>query len=186
MRLIVITALLALLALAGCTQAVKGKGSSPAPSTSASTSAPSTPAPLPLPTDTETTPAPADATSLAFGDTWEWTDGLSVVVDVPKIYTPGPYAADDPAAHYISFRITLTNKTGKRFDPNLVMISLTSGKTDVSESTVYDDTVGNSPSTVLLNGRSVTWKVAYGVPSTHGLVLELTPDFEYDPAVYQD
>jgi hypothetical protein len=136
-------------------------------------------------TETATTEAvttePAAATSTQappstkkFGGTFSYLDGLSVRVTRPVAFQPSEFAMSTKSPHYVSFTITIVNKTGKTFDPASVSAALQSGDAECDE--VFDSANGcnGSPSVKLLNGRQSTYKIGFGVPSTSDLVLDMT------------
>ncbi|MPQ97599.1 hypothetical protein GB931_06630 [Modestobacter sp. I12A-02628] len=140
----------------------------------------------PSPSDPAPTSDPAEAGSgtAAFGDTYEWEDGLAVTISPARPYTPGEYALvpEPPPAAYVAFDVTITNGTTANFEPTIFLTSLQSGGREQDE--VYDGEVGGSPDTTLLPGRDVTFTVAYGVADPADLVLEVQPGFDYESALF--
>jgi len=125
----------------------------------------------------------ADANEpLKFGATRTYTDGLSVTVSKPVKFTPGPSAAKEPAKAYVKFTVTMVNGTAKMFDPSIASATVQSGNTEAS--TVYDDSVGGSPSTKLLKGRETRYQLGFGVADPKDIVLELSPGFEYESTLF--
>jgi hypothetical protein len=122
--------------------------------------------------------------TLSFGETATYDDGLALNVSAPKAYKPSEYAAGSEGySEFVSFTITLVNKTGKPFDPAMAMQSVMSG--DAEASSIFDgDTIGGSPSTKVLNGRTVKWTVAYGVKNPADLTMEIAPSFEHSDTIY--
>lgn len=131
-----------------------------------------------------TTDAPADR-SRKFGDNFKYADGLQVSVAIPVPFTPSESSAiTTKSPDYFSFEITIKNGTGRAFDPSAVQSSLQSG--DQESGSVFDSAngIGSPPSTSLLPGRSVKFKVAFGVGTPKDLVFQVTPSFNYDPAIF--
>lgn len=85
---------------------------------------------------------------------------------------------------FLVFQITVINGTKDTFNPGVMQTSLQSG--DVAGSDVIDmgNGIGMPPQTLLLPGRSVTYKVAFGVKDAKNLVLQVTPDFQSKPALF--
>ena len=120
-----------------------------------------------------------------FGQTYTYDDGLKVEVSPPQKFTPSDSAVGTkqwPA--YVSFTLTLTNGTGKNYDPTLFTTSLQSGSAEGGQ--VFDSAQGinGSPTTPLLPGRQVQFTVAYGVPDPTDLVLQVTPGLDYQPVIF--
>ncbi len=130
---------------------------------------------------TESTPMGAQAT---FGQTYTYTDGLAVTVSKPAPYKPSQYAACDKASAYVMFTMTLKNGTGKAFDPAVFHQTVQSGSAEAGSCFDSGKDIGGSPNTKLLNGRTVIWKVAYGVADAKDIVMEVTPSFDYDSVIF--
>lgn len=125
-----------------------------------------------------------DSDRARFGETYEWTNGLQVSVSAPTPFTPGEYAAAEAAAAYLSFTVTVVNNTGGLYDPSLLFTSVQSGSRDGDQ--VFDSANGfnGSPGTGLLNGRTLTFVLGYGVSDPADTVLEVTPGFDYEAAYF--
>lgn len=135
----------------------------------------------------ETTQSPEpEAANPKFGQTYTWDDGMSVVISKPQSFTPSEYAGVEGATKYVKFGVRLVNKTGKPFDPALVYATLQSGNEEAEA--VYDseNSIGESPSTKLLDGREAKWVIGFAVNDPADLVLEISPDagMEYEGAIY--
>lgn len=119
----------------------------------------------------------------SFGDTWTWEDGLEITVSEPEAFKPGEYSAGGEGYDsHVKFDVTIENKSGEPFDASLVYLTMQSGTSEGEE--VFDDGLEGSPSTTLLDGRKVTFTSGFGVEDPSDLVLEVTPDFEYDAALF--
>lgn len=123
---------------------------------------------------------------LAFGDTAEWEDGVTLTVSEPEAFTPGDTSSfDEEGGEAVAFEITLTNGSEENFDPGSVFPNLRSGTTEASE--IYDyEQLGDRPSTTLLPGDEAVWKVAFNVSDPEDLVMEIQPTFgfEYADAIF--
>ena len=152
-----VVALAAGLLLSGCSgtggsitdeAAGSGQAGAAGPSGSASPSAARTRAPNP-----------------SFGQAYTYDDGLKVEVSRPQTFSPSDSAvATKQWPAYVSFTVTLTNGTGKNYDPTLFSTSLQSGSAEGEQ--VFDSAQGidGSPTTPLLPGRQARFTLAYGVP----------------------
>lgn len=121
----------------------------------------------------------------AFGKAYSWEDGLAVTVSTPRAYKPSEYAAGtDKFTKFVSFEVRVVNKTGKAWDPTLFQTSVQSNNQEADE--VFDsENLGEMPQTKLLNGREAKFTVAYGVANPQDLVMEVTPDYEHEPVLFQ-
>ena len=189
-RVMVAALVLGVMALAvGCSSTVSGsahpvvappsQGTNHASETQASAVPSDDPATYEDPTPTPTGTGPAK-----FGQRYSWEDGLVVTVSVPKRFTPSEYAAADPAPAYVYFQVTIVNGTTSNYDPSVFSVSAQSGNTEASE--VFDSENGfeGSPSTRVTPNREVTFKVGFGVQNQRDIVLDVTPGFDYDDALF--
>lgn len=119
-----------------------------------------------------------------FGQTVTFPDGMKVTVTDKGTFKPSDSAAViKKAKKYEQYQVTLTNGSKKKFDPALVSVSLQDGE-DTSEQVVdVEKSIGIGPTTKLLPGRTVKWKVAFGT-NTKDLVMEVTAGFDNDPAIF--
>lgn len=131
-----------------------------------------------------TSSAPANNGTATFGQAFSWEDGLSLSVGKPSTYKPSEWAiGTDKFKHYVVFDVRVVNKTGKPWDPSLITESIQSSNQEGEQ--IYDTgTLGDEPSTTLLNGREVKFRIAFAVPDPKDLVLEISPDFDHDPAIF--
>jgi hypothetical protein len=130
------------------------------------------------------TPSPTGAGPRKFGSRFNYEDGLVVMVAKPVRFQPSEYAAVQKAPAYLSFKITIINGTGKRFDPVLFRVSVQSN--DAEADAVFDmaNDLKGPPSTVVLPKRQSSFKVGFGVQNPKDLVVQVTPGFEYSEAVF--
>lgn len=130
--------------------------------------------------------APPPAPNPTFGRTFTYEDGLSVTVSAPQPYEPSEYAyVGEPApAAFVAFDVTIVNGTADNYEPAMFNATMQSG--NVESSQVFDSEQGmnGSPSTVLLPGREAVFRMAFGAADPADLVLQVTPGFEYDAAIF--
>lgn len=175
-----------LLALTGClstsasptTEEPRGNNASAVGTTGGSTAASSAPG------SSASSEAPDDGTA-TFGKSFAWKDGLSVTVGAPTEFKPSTYAAGHTNKHAVKFTVKIVNKTGKPFDPVLFHATVQSGSTEGSAIFDTGNKIGGAPSTKILNGREVTFTIAFSVDNKADIVMEVTPDFEHDSVLYQ-
>ena len=129
------------------------------------------------------------ATTGAFGQNISWPDGVAVTVSEPKAYRPSSSAATGQnAVRYVSMTVTLTNGSDKNVEATGTSLAVTANGTPADE--VFDSAkgIGGSPSSTVLPGKSVTYTVAFGVPSKEKteLQVEVRPGFGfgYQPAIF--
>lgn len=151
----------------------------PTPTATATATATSTPTPTPTEEPTPTTP-----TYSTFGDTFTYENDLSITIGEPEPFTPSDTAAFDEAAAYVSFPVTIVNNSTEPYDPTLFFVNGQSTNTEIDQ--VFDSAQGyeGSPSTVLLPGREASFNLGFGVADPDDIVLEVSPGFEYDNAIF--
>src|SRR5690349_22781078 len=131
------------------------------------------PAPEPEPVEEE----PAVPDVLSFGDVAQW-DGVEMGLSKPKPFQPSEWSAGaEEFDESVVFEVTLTNTGTGQYDPSMAYLSATSGGVMASE--IFDNGVGDVPTTPVLPGKSVTWKVALNVADPAGLVVEVSPGLEF-------
>lgn len=126
-------------------------------------------------------PAP-DYGNFTDNNVFEWEDGLVVTVAGLEEFTPSDTAAFDDSPAYVRFTVTITNNTGAEYEPLDFWTTMQSGGAEATS--VFDEGLDGSPSTTLLDGRDVSFGVGYGVDDAADLVLEVSPSFEHDPAIF--
>lgn len=134
-----------------------------------------------------TTPAPAPATNPKFGEAFTWEDGIAVTIGAPTPFTPDEFAielAGGESAAYLAFEVTVVNGSSANFDPSMFTTTLQSANVEAEEIFDSGNGFGGSPSTTLLPGREAKFKIGYGVTDPADLVLEVSPSFEHEDAIF--
>ncbi|KJK12683.1 hypothetical protein UB45_07540 [Terrabacter sp. 28] len=192
-------AALSILALASCGKQIEGAGTTakaaqPAAAASSGATSDAGNFPTPEPADLQTSDAepvaeetpeePAAPESIRFGQTWEWEDGVTVTVSKPEKFKPSYTAmGGDGFKTHVRFTITLKNGSKEKLElfgtPTIV-----SG--DTEGEAVFDTAKGlnGPPDSKVQPGRTVKFKVGYGVTNTTDLVLEYAPTFSHDDATF--
>jgi hypothetical protein len=108
-----------------------------------------------------------------------------VSVSQPVIFKPSEYAAGVVAGQKaVQFVITITNGTGKVYDPSLFNTTASSGGAEASSIFSSSQGISGSPDTKVLPGKKVSFKDAYSVVDPKDITLEVTPGFEYNSAIF--
>ncbi|GAB3622643.1 hypothetical protein GCM10027418_07250 [Mariniluteicoccus endophyticus] len=184
----VILSIAACAALTGCS----GIGATPSSSvpTGVNRPAATSTAPVELPssapaTSATPTPTPTNSGIQEFGQAYAYSDGLTVTVGQPKAYKPSDTAAGaDRFPNAVVFDVTVVNKSQKAWDPVLFHATLQSANEEASR--IYDSgKLPADPSTKVLPGREVKFKMAFAVADTGDLVMQVQPDFEHDDVLFQ-
>ena len=183
-KTIIALALAAGLALTGCTTTeTKGATHTDKSGTNAGPTPSVEPSDEPSAEDTPTDEESAAATA-TFGTAYEWEDGLYVHISKPTPFKPSEYAAGGKAPHNLAFVVKIVNNTHKVYDPTEFSTTLQAGNAEAEE--VYDSGNGfsGSPETKLLPGREAQFKIGYNMANVSDLVLEVSPGFDYDSALF--
>ncbi len=135
-------------------------------------------------TEADTESSSETTTDKLGGPGYTYTDGLSVQVSKASPFTPSDTATDNQFKQFVSMTLTLTNGTKANFDPSLFFTNMQSGSAEGDS--VYDSAQGvtGPPDTKLLPGRTVKFKIAYGVQDPKDLVLEVTPGLDYESVLF--
>lgn len=142
--------------------------------------------PAPEATTREPTPEPTTPSSTysAFGDTYAWTDGVSVTIGPPTTFEPSEFAVVGGAAAHVSFAITIVNGSAAQYEPGQFSLSAQSGNVEAERVFDSEQDILGSPSTVLLPGREVAFTIGFGVADPSDIVMQVRPGFQYDPAIF--
>lgn len=182
------------LALTGCGKQVEltaATKATPAAASSTTSGNFPTPDPADLATsdatpaqDTAATSEPDVPQTVRFGTTYEWEDGLTATVSKPTKFTPSPYAAaEGKFKTHVMFTITVKNGTKEKIDlfagPNV-----SSGDTEGGAVFDTDKGLEGTPNTAILPGRSVKFKVGFGVKDANDIVMEYAPTLEHEDATF--
>lgn len=128
----------------------------------------------------------AVAEGLAFGDTMEWDDGVTMTVSEPESFTPSELAEGSDQAEDLVFTLTIVNDSAECVQP-IVVSTLES---DGTEATRIIDVgaeggqVGIPPITPICPGERVRWQEAWSVADPASLTMETGPSFAYDSVVF--
>jgi hypothetical protein len=128
----------------------------------------------------------AAADGLAFGDTMEWDDGVTMTVSEPEQFTPSELAAGADQAENLVFTLTITNDSSESMQP-IVVSTLSSDGTEATR--IIDigaegGQVGIPPTTPVQPGESITWQEAWSVADSASLTLQTAPSFAYESVVF--
>ena len=159
----------------------RDSGASSSPVSSSTASSPAT-----TPSRTPTPPSTTAVTDQAvFGETYAWADGLEVTVSAPEPFKPSEYAVTDNADDtYLSFTVTIVNKTGKKYEPALFIASVQSGDREGEQIFDSENGFSGTPSTAILNGRQSTFTIGFSASDAKDIVMEVRPGFDYDSAYF--
>jgi hypothetical protein len=133
------------------------------------------------PADTSTpqhdTPSPS-VTVAKFGEAGTWSNGLQVTVSKPTTFTPSDAAAGGVGfAFNLKFTVTLTNNTGKTFDPEYFVITATASNVDADSVIDFDNSLNGWPDTKILAGQTVTFDYGFNAMSSD-IVVDVSPNYD--------
>ncbi|WP_129666372.1 hypothetical protein [Phytoactinopolyspora endophytica] len=112
-----------------------------------------------------------------------WDDGVTVNVDSLRAFEASEYSAGGEDFDLaVAFTVTIINNSDEPYDPSEFYSTMQSGTSEGSS--IYDEGMEGAPSTSVLPDREVSFELAYGVEDPTDLVLEVTPGWDYDAAVY--
>jgi hypothetical protein len=174
--------LAAVLAFAGACGSTENAG--PVASPKAGTNRPTEPptgtqsAPVDTPTESDT----LGSSTLSFGQTYEWDDGIQLTISAPKEFNPSEYAIGD-GKNNLYMTVTLVNGSSEPFDPSMFLMTVQSGNEE-AEAIFDTDTIGDAPQTNLLPGREAKFKVGYAVADPTDLVAEVAPSWDHETVFY--
>lgn len=134
----------------------------------------------------ETEPEAEAPTSVKFGETYTYDDGLSVVIGEPKKYKlPAAdaefYTEEETGKNPHTFEVRIINKTKVAFDVDSMY--LTAQSSNVEAEQLFLPNIDGISGTALLPGREGKYTVGFDVADLQDIVVEVSPDFgvEYQP-----
>lgn len=161
-------ALCVLISLTGCgvaptsaaSSAPVGTGSSSGPPASGSASA-------------SASVEPTGPVGVRYGTTYRWPDGLRVRVDEPVYYWPSGWVRTvNDFTHFRAIPVRVVNRTDKRVD--LTGFEVTARSRGRAADRVQDPgKLGGLPPTKVAAGKSVEFKVGFGVKKTTGISVTI-------------
>lgn len=172
----------ALVGLAACgTTAV----AIPVPITSAVAGAQvTTPSEAPV-ADNESTD-PSAASEVGKPGVWaRFSGGIQTTITTPVAFKPSDTASGtDTFKSFVEFTVKVRNTGTASYDPTLYTTSVSSGGVEAVQ--VIDIMVGLGlpPQTAVLPGKTIEFKVAYGVKDPADLTVQLSPGFQYDSVTF--
>jgi len=173
---VAMSALFVGVALAGC-----------APDAPTPTNADSGPGIAGAPSETPDSTTDLDGTIVAqLGSGYTYADGLSIAVSRPKRFSPSETAVGVEAKKATAlFELTLTNKTERNVDPNLITVTASSGGVEASGVFDAEKRIGGAPQTTVRSGKSITWKQAFSLANLNDITMDVNPDFtRYDTVTF--
>ena len=126
------------------------------------------------------------ANGLAFGETMQWSDGVTMTVSEPEPFSASDLAAGSDQAEDLVFTLTIVNDSTESVQP-IVVSTLSSGGTEATR--IIDvgaegGQVGIPPTTPIQPGESITWQEAWSVDDPDSLTMSTSPSFVYEAAVF--
>lgn len=120
---------------------------------------------------------------LALGESFIYSDGLQVTVGKPQTMTSSEWAAPGGVAGLV-MDVTIVNGSPTPFDPSMGYATAQSGNTEAEEIFDSENGLGGSPSTSVLPGREVTYKMAFAGTDLDSFVLEFAPSFDHGSLIF--
>ena len=121
---------------------------------------------------------------LEFGASHTYPDGLRISVGKPKRFTPDSTFFGPREKSYVSFTVTITNDTSKRYEPTGLTVTLQSVNKEMEQ--VFDprNHFSGIPFTSLLPGRKVVFKVGFGAIDPGDMVLQVHANPDRDKLIF--
>ena len=117
------------------------------------------------------------STNPTFGDTYTWPDGLAITISAPQEITlSNEYMGelyDLSVGPVLAFDVTVHNGTDKDVEAIMINTQMTSGSSE-SEAVFATEEGLDMPSTTILPGKDLTWKVGYVVADPADLQLSVS------------
>lgn len=122
-------------------------------------------------------PTPTQSPFARFGQTFTYPIGVAITISRPAAYKPSNSSTVSSKASPVAFTVLIKNGSEEIYDPSFFSTSAQSGDTEAEEIFDSANNVDGSPSTKLLPGRSVKFRIAYAVEAPSDIVMEVNPGF---------
>jgi len=123
---------------------------------------------------------------LQFGDKYTYENGVSLSISKPADYTPSESAAimGDTGNDAVVFDVTIHNGSGEDYDPSLAYFTASSDGEEAEQ--IFDSAkkVGDSPTTTVKDGKSIKFKIAFGVADKSDITMDATAGMEYSSKTF--
>jgi hypothetical protein len=137
-------------------------------------------------------PRPASADVVPFGsdNSFQWTNSIGASVLSAAVFTPSPEAVGlAPGDLAVRVMVKVTNGTSDQFDVSGTTVHMRSGADGIQDNAITDRENGISAGLDgdVAPGRSASAVYAFAVPRSDLSLLdvEVTPDFNYDTAIFE-
>lgn len=130
---------------------------------------------------------PAVAGPIAFGQPWEWEDGMSATVVSAAQFEIGEYSfGAQPGQIGVTVTVTFTNNSAAAVDLTLAQVELRAGAAGLTASSVYDSSIGDQVSGTIAPGQSASGQWGFGInPGDLGaLSVVVTPSWSYEDGLF--
>jgi hypothetical protein len=119
-----------------------------------------------------------------FGQPVQYRNNVVLALNGPMPYRPSSSASTGGAKAFALFTVTITNGSASPIDPSGFRATAISANTEAQQ--VFDSANGITLPTVsaLLPGKSLTFKVVFGVADPNDLTVNAQPGFQYREAIY--
>ncbi|HEY5785489.1 MAG TPA: hypothetical protein VIT65_11995 [Microlunatus sp.] len=120
-----------------------------------------------------------------FGDTVTYENGLKVTIGKPTTLKNYAYPEDvEKGQKVIRFKITVDNQTDHRLDPSEFTMTASSGDDEAEFAIDSEHGLEGTPDTKILRGKKRSWDYGYIVTKGQDFVLEISPDYETEEAIF--
>jgi hypothetical protein len=100
--------------------------------------------------------------AVAFGEPYEYADGLIIMIGEPEEFTPSPSAVTGDEPEYIKFKVELVNNTDQPVSPTSVFVTVESGG-GAGGDVVDRAQKLRKPAKALAPNAQVSWMQGFGV-----------------------
>ena len=125
------------------------------------------------------------STNPTFGDTYTWPNGLAVTISEPEPLTLTNELTADlynlDAGDLLAFTVTIHNGTSEDVEAFAIITQMTSGSRESEAVFATEDNI-DMPTSTILPGKDLIWKVAYVVADPTDMQLTVNNMVDLDSA----
>lgn len=137
--------------------------------------------------EAEAVAEPEDEGVAKWGETYAYVDGLEVKLSKPEKFEATEWAmVTTEDGTDLRWTVTVTNGTGKKYDPSMFSVTASSGEKEAEEIFDTDNGLDGSPMTSVRDGKSIKFDIGFRVADPKDVTLEVSPGFDYDSAIWSN
>lgn len=127
---------------------------------------------------------PAEEADVAFGEVFEYEDGLTVSVSEPAIFLPSATSVNGGEPEFVTFQVSVVNGSAADVAPEEFSITVGSGDGEAGEVMDPDAGISGPPDGVVAPGSETAWPLAFGVFDSGDVLVRVQRGIDAEPVTF--